>query len=500
MEFIVVRLGKDSVSDIREINGTDPATFAPYDLGFTCKQVEHTISAGDFVLLYLGSDNNKGIPTDWKQGLRAFGRLENIEGWENFQSECTLTIKLITIFDQSYDQFSFLEESPDYYKYFSKYPIIGVKSSRNNSVQKVNDDERENTSALLTALSIQFAKLRDDLTAHAPELLSMLDFIPPGDKGSGTGETHDDSSNSEIVGTNTIFYGAPGTGKSHAIEKSTDPSRTFRTVFHSETMNADFIGSIKPVTTQKSSGESTVSYEFIPGPFLQSLIVAIEDPSNEYWLVIEELNRAPAASVFGEVFQLLDRDSAGRSEYEIGFPDSICKQFVNGQVSQTMEKLYIPNNLSIAASMNSSDQGVQPLDTAFKRRWSFEYLPINFEKGCTEGVITVVLDDRGGVEISWMALALAINSILAGLDVPEDRHLGPFFLSANDILSPSRALAGKLFIYLWDDVLRHGLRHRVFASHIRTYGQLIESWDAGEPVFSDDLTELLRTSSAGSGK
>ena len=153
MNFIVVRLGKDSVSDINKLDNSPPETFSPYLLEFSCKQVEGTIEAGCFVLLYIGSDNNKGITTQWKQGLRAVGKLKQIEGRENFQSTCKLSIEILSVFHESLDQFSFLEQSPNLYKHFSKYPIVGVKSSRNNSVQKVNDAPRENTSALLTAIS-----------------------------------------------------------------------------------------------------------------------------------------------------------------------------------------------------------------------------------------------------------------------------------------------------------------------------------------------------------
>jgi AAA domain (dynein-related subfamily) len=492
MDFVVVRLGKDSISDITKLNDTLPEDFEPYTLNFTCKQVERAIQPGAYAFIYLGSDNNKGIPTRWHQGMRALGQLVKIEGWENFQSTCTLKINVFSVFKESLDQISFLEKSPNLYKHFSEYPVIGVKSSRNNSVQRVNEGPRKNSAALLTSINSIYHGFKDDLKKHAPVLVSFLGFNPAKEPSiEETTSSEQQKINVKNRGVNVIFYGAPGTGKSFAIDKTIDPNRAVKTVFHAETMNSDFVGSIKPIIHDDGIKGKTLTYEFLPGPFIKSLLISISDPAQQYWLVIEEINRASAAAVFGEIFQLLDRRHDGRSTYEIDFPDHLCEQYVNSQLKTPIKKLFIPSNLSLFASMNSSDQGVLSLDTAFKRRWKFTYISLDFEKGCTEGSMKITLEDGVVRSISWSDFAQAVNTILAIAGIPEDRHLGPYFLSKDDLEDPELVLTGKLFMYLWDDVLRHGLRYRLFDNGITTYGQLVSRWGNKMKVFNDDFIRLV---------
>ncbi|MBA6289483.1 AAA family ATPase [Colwellia sp. MB3u-4] len=493
MDFIVVRLGKDSVSNIKKLNETSSVKFKPYTFKFTCKQVESSIKPNCYVFLYIGSDNNKGIPTDWKQGMRALGILKSIDGWENFQSTCVLTIEVFSVFSESLDQFNFLEKSPNLYKHFSKYPIVGVKSSRNNSVQKVNNDIRENSSALLTAISSLYSNFKDDLNLRAPNLLSLLDFIPESDLEvpSNSESKNLVSNKSDTRGENVIYYGAAGTGKSHKINERINLKNAFISVFHAETMNSDFVGSIKPDIYLDDSNKEHLTYKFIPGAFTKAIVESLNHSENHYWLVIEEINRAPAAAVFGEIFQLLDRRKDGRSKYEIDFPDLLCEKFINRELKTPIDRLFIPSNLSILASMNSSDQGVLPLDTAFKRRWSFEYIALNFESGCTQGDLHINLEDGVTGVISWADFASVINLTIGRKGIQEDRHLGPYFISEQEI-GQLNILTGKLFMYLWDDVLRHGLRYEVFHKKITTYGQLIKGWEEGEQVFNSDFLIEVR--------
>ena len=160
---------------------------------------------------------------------------------------------------------------------------------------------------------------------------------------------------------NLIVYGAPGTGKSHYINNLLKEANTIRTVFHSETQNSDFVGSLKPVT----NSEGKVTYEFVAGPFIKSFVSAVKQPSKQIHLIIEEINRANAAAVFGEIFQLLDRDATGRSEYEIQADELLAKYLTDNLDPAFNGLIYIPSNLIINATMNSSDQGVYPLDSAF---------------------------------------------------------------------------------------------------------------------------------------
>jgi hypothetical protein len=292
----------------------------------------------------------------------------------------------------------------------------------------------------------------------------------------------------QIIGRNEIYYGAPGTGKSFEIDEITAGSNCIKAVFHPDTQYSDFVGCLKPVM----DGDA-IQYKFREGPFCRALILAHQNPEAECFLVIEELNRASAAAVFGEIFQLLDRDEDGSSRYDLNLTDPDMQLYLSNEAPGILQddKLGLPANLSILATMNSSDQAVLPLDTAFKRRWHFKYKPLNFSS-CPQGKLALVLG--GAVRaVDWGDFAQAVNQLLAEMEIPEDRLLGPWFLSQHELMNheASRsALEGKLFIYLWDDVLRHGDRTRVF-DDILTYGGLVRRFQNNEVVFSSTLVDLL---------
>ena len=295
-------------------------------------------------------------------------------------------------------------------------------------------------------------------------------------------------------GVNSIFYGAPGTGKSHRVHlECGDDLNKFVTVFHPDTQHADFVGALKPMT---ESGR--VVYRFRPGPFTDSLVHALLHPDQKVTLVIEEINRASAAAVFGELFQLLDRNPDGGSTYSIRAADPDMFSYINQALTDggfpPLDKLRIPANLSLRATMNSSDQAVMPLDTAFKRRWSFEYLPIDFSAVGIPQTAIKLETSNDPVTLTWPALAMSINAALVDCDVAEDRLLGPFFLSAKELEDEEKArsaLCGKLFIYLWDDVLRHHGHDRIFSSVYKTYGALSAAFRAGKPIFSPPFEAAL---------
>jgi hypothetical protein len=283
---------------------------------------------------------------------------------------------------------------------------------------------------------------------------------------------------------NLIVYGAPGTGKSHFIDSLLKNTKTIRTVFHSETQNSDFVGSLKPVTKKDpTTNLDRVSYEFIAGPFIQAFVAAIEKPEEQIHLIIEEINRANAAAVFGEIFQLLDRDPSGISQYQIQ-PDEILSRYLNERLSGNFKGvIFLPENLYLNATMNSSDQGVFPLDSAFKRRWSFKYMPIDFE-ACPIGEITV--DER---TITWRIFATSINEVLSNEfpSLDEDRLIGPWFLTQGEVASNLHsAIQSKIFTYLWNDVLRHHHKDKIFnEDNISTFGDLVKAFNqqaAGEKI------------------
>ncbi len=290
-------------------------------------------------------------------------------------------------------------------------------------------------------------------------------------------------------GQNEIFYGAPGTGKSYVINQkcAANSANVVRTVFHSDTQNSDFIGALKPATNV----DGGVSYRFSAGPFALALLRAYQNPSEMHYLVIEELNRAPAASVFGELFLLLDRDESGASQYDADFPSEEFQNWWNESTGTTGEKLKLPSNLTIFASMNSADQGVFPLDTAFRRRWMQTYVPIDYGNA-SEGSVEISIDGPDPVKVQWSKFVEKLNYYLTnqlGASIPEDRLVGQRFLSPADL--EDGKLPGKLLIYLWDDVLRHHGREILFSKSIKTYGDLALKANSGDLIFSTKFIEMM---------
>lgn len=290
-------------------------------------------------------------------------------------------------------------------------------------------------------------------------------------------------------GENIIYFGAPGTGKSQTIDDLIDENNSVRTIFHSETYYSDFVGCLKP-----TMGIDGVEYIFQVGPFTETLIKALNDPNHHYYLVIEEINRAKSAAVFGDIFQLLDREN-GESKYSIKINDQdLRKVFEENLLTPLKNNLIkIPANLSILATMNTSDQAVEPMDTAFKRRWKYVYKPIDFTSSAA-GIFSIKRT-IGDIDVTWPDLASHINDFLAQLDIPEDRHLGPWFIKDEEISTPTKAkdtLGSKILMYLWDDILRHEGKSELFISEIKTYGQLILKLNNDEIIFNTNFSNSFK--------
>lgn len=246
---------------------------------------------------------------------------------------------------------------------------------------------------------------------------------------------------------NRIIFGAPGTGKSHKLEED---SKLFgenmeRVTFHPNYSYAQFVGTYKPI---QGENPTDIKYEYIPGPFMRTYVNALNNPEKKFLLLIEEINRANVAAVFGDVFQLLDRKN-GVSEYPIATSEDIKKHLLEkldclkdqdiNELSDEEKKMYlemkIPENMYIWATMNSADQGVFPMDTAFKRRWEFEYISVNEPEQVAKiekYVIPMCANTEQGYYVNWNDLRTRINSILIdNCKVNEDKLLGPFFISKN---------------------------------------------------------------------
>ena len=208
-------------------------------------------------------------------------------------------------------------------------------------------------------------------------------------------------------------------------------------------------------------------------------------------LIIEEINRANTAAVFGEVFQLLDRDIGGCSEYGIE-PGYDLKQYltsINGMDTYIRDGLRIPSNMNIVATMNSADQGVMPMDSAFKRRWSFVYTRIAIEGAIHENARF----RYAGRETTWGGFLRAVNTKLVALGLDEDRLIGPYFIKPEEI--GNRLATDKLLLYLWDDVLRHR-RASFFNNQVKTFADLSVGFSVTDvfDLFADpDTAAMLNT-------
>ena len=288
-----------------------------------------------------------------------------------------------------------------------------------------------------------------------------------------------------------IFYGAPGTGKSHTINEETKDEDVIRTTFHPDTDYSTFVGAYKPTTKEVElrdlSGhkvvengeivkEDRIIYEFVAQSFLQAYVSAWkkyadanEGEPQKQFLVIEEINRGNCAQIFGDLFQLLDRNDYGFSDYPIKADADMKRQLqkafaglviaqkdkINAMyqgkdiISQVLngDILLLPNNLYIWATMNTSDQSLFPIDSAFKRRWDWTYMPIsNAEK---DWIIEV-----DGSKYDWWQFLEKINEKIGSTTNSEDKKLGYFFCKAQDGVILAKTFVGKVIFYLWNDVFK----------------------------------------------
>lgn len=308
---------------------------------------------------------------------------------------------------------------------------------------------------------------------------------------------------------NKIFFGVPGCGKSFHIEhtilgkeKGTEKYKNYakviRTTFYQDYSNTDFVGQILPKISKDENGKDIVEYIFNPGPFTLALIQAISNPTEKVALVVEEINRGNAPAIFGDIFQLLDRDENSVSEYgivNVGIIDYLNNyEFtIDGKkVKYHFEEIKIPGNLDILATMNTSDQNVYTLDTAFTRRWSKERIPNKFKGHKIEKMFV-----PGMSGYTWGAFVDGINDrikdSLEALQINEDKQVGAFFINERDLINvdqadsdqKKKAFAYKVLEYLWEDVSK--LDHdRIFNSY-KTFEDLVDKYiTEGISVFNSD--------------
>ena len=286
-----------------------------------------------------------------------------------------------------------------------------------------------------------------------------------------------------------IFYGAPGTGKSHAVKLETEAweerGRVVRTTFHPDSDYSTFVGAYKPTTESVQRYdiynkpmtrdevpvmEQIITYEFVEQAFLQAYIDAWKNRDEPEFLIIEEINRGNCAQIFGDLFQLLDRGNDGYSEYAIkadkDLQKHLCKAFEDVEIAdypnvKTGKELLLPGNLYIRATMNTSDQSLFPIDSAFKRRWDWKYVPI--AKGNDNGTELNWMIEVDGDLYDWWTFVRTINKHVFDTTNSEDKQLGFFFCKAMDNIISAETFVCKVIFYLWNDVFKDfGFDDKIF--------------------------------------
>lgn len=272
-----------------------------------------------------------------------------------------------------------------------------------------------------------------------------------------------------------IFYGAPGTGKSHSVKTETEAweerGRVVRTTFHPDSDYSTFVGAYKPTTESVQRYdiynkpmtrdgvpvmEQIITYEFVGQAFLHAYIDAWKNREEPEFLIIEEINRGNCAQIFGDLFQLLDRGDDGYSEYAIkadkDLQKHLSKAFKEVEIEdfpnvKAGKELLLPNNLYIRATMNTSDQSLFPIDSAFKRRWDWKYRPIsNAQLGWKI--------EADGMLYDWWEFLERINREIGATTNSEDKKLGYFFCKAKEGRISAETFVGKVVFYLWNDVFK----------------------------------------------
>lgn len=306
---------------------------------------------------------------------------------------------------------------------------------------------------------------------------------------------------------NRILFGAPGTGKSYKLKEDQkkllkDSPNYERVTFHPDYSYANFVGTYKPVPSTDVEDNECITYKYVPGPFMRTLIRALKNKENgiqkPYLLIIEEINRANMAAVFGDIFQLLDRDEKGNSEYPIQASEDMRRYLASelGGEPNNFNEINIPNNMFIWATMNSADQGVYPMDTAFKRRWNFEYISIDNNEEKIKKYKFVVGEGDSQKEISWNALRKAINDRLSSLKINEDKLLGPYFISKNTLdlgdESFRTAFKNKVLMYLFEDAAKQK-RSSIFSVETTKYSTICKEFDKnGIDIFCNEITSQVK--------
>jgi MoxR-like ATPase len=367
---------------------------------------------------------------------------------------------------------------------------------------------------LMIELAIEYPACYSGITDPLPVLIDIATNQKLADESTK-------SSYATSFARNRILFGAPGTGKSYTLNKDRkvllgeeNETDYERVTFHPDYSYAQFVGTYKPVPSKDENGHDSITYEYVPGPFMRIYVEAVKSSISgspkPYLLIIEEINRANAAAVFGDVFQLLDRDS-NISEYPImpskDMKDYLAKPDVLGGSPEDYAFIKIPDNMFIWATMNSADQGVFPMDTAFKRRWNFTYFGINdAEEDIDEEIqaktYTFGAGDYARV-LTWNQIRKAINEELSSeaYNINEDKLLGFYFISKSTLLGSESdfmtVFKNKVLMYLFDDAVKQ--KRKTFFDNCKgeskgvRYSEICTAFDKlGVFIFPDSVSSEFK--------
>ena len=557
--FITVRLGKDSINDINLICSSEVGIVSQsIIITVKCTQIPDNYAPNDYAFIWLGSDNNKGMPTKWKQGFKAVGKVTNIRRGSNYNDTSETTLEILYIFRESINRIDILRCAPNEYYWCSSFPLIGIDDHANQTIRLMSGVELSDIKAFFRALDKASDHFKEEIIKVQPGFKTYFNvFIPspkdfPNTKNLLEIERRKESNKNNGC-LQQIFYGAPGTGKSNTVKGKTVEAekndRVFRSTFHPDSDYSTFVGCYKPTSSRscirgkqpildydslvdkfkeylnvpnvnitkactlfgfdyhdsiiriqengrkvmdlvndayKSNtsydsvvrggmacyeqnpiqrNDSKITYEFVPQAFTNAYVKAWST-NQEVYLVIEEINRGNCAQIFGDLFQLLDRKN-GISEYPVeadtDLQNYLCKALADTKRTdipddvRSGKKLMLPSNLYIWATMNTSDQSLFPIDSAFKRRWEWKYIKIKEgkdEKGNKLDWKVDVKMDESGTLLPWWDFIKKINEIIASVTSSADKQLGYFFCCAKDDVIDEETFVSKVIFYLWNDVFK----------------------------------------------
>lgn len=463
------------------------------------------LTLNNTVFLTLGGDRGNS-EVDWEPGFRAIAHVVKAPYGHGYRSEAKyfkIDLKLDVVLPEAMTRNDFLD-----YKSAWNVTFIGPELKR-DPTQAVGSITYNEAVAVTRCALDRFPEIKDSLEkifsttfmnkVYGPteKLLSVMVNHGETDEAALCRELNSNLTKTQMAddftffAENVLFYGVPGCGKSYSVEQRYESQVTnnqckVRVVFHPDYTYSDFVGQLMPVLKEvpnaQGEKEEKLQYDFVPGPFTRILDVAYANHQEKCLLIIEELNRGNAPAIFGEIFQLLDRNDDGSSKYAIYNSD-----IANEVHKDKLCPIKLPPNLTIVATMNTSDQNVFTMDTAFQRRWQMKHIPNRFTgESLDEKTINHVAKHLPNSVISWGAFAQTVNKKMhtanLGFGGTEDKSLGVYFATDND-LDEAERFAEKVLKYLWDDAFKLG-RKELFNDCSQGLSAVIEAYEdaKGDPL------------------